>query len=303
METALYWIGRGIIGIASILPLKLVAWLGRRAGRLAWHLDRRHRAVALKNLTAAFPEHSEPETRELAREHFRRLGETYSCILKTGGMNAEAIGKILSFEGCDKLEKIFRENPDERVVIASGHFGNFELFPWIKLVIPSGKNWVATYRELRQPKMTELMLRLRAASGCQLFERNHDGDRLREAMCQPALVLGLLADQNAGDRGLRLPVFGRDASVTPAPAVMAKRYRCRLFHGACFRTGLGRWKLELTDEIPIRENGKHRGTEAITRDIITAQEAAIRRDPANWFWVHNRWKNLPRRGASKARMS
>ena len=35
-------------------------------------------------------------------------------------------------------------------------------------------------------------------------------------------------------------------------------------------------------------------TEAITRDIITAQEDYIRRDPANWFWVHNRWKPHPK---------
>jgi KDO2-lipid IV(A) lauroyltransferase len=28
----------------------------------------------------------------------------------------------------------------------------------------------------------------------------------------------------------------------------------------------------------------------ITADINRAFEAAIRRDPANWFWVHDRWK-------------
>ena len=31
---------------------------------------------------------------------------------------------------------------------------------------------------------------------------------------------------------------------------------------------------------------------------VVASEAAIRRDPANWFWVHNRWK--PARGKSTA---
>ena len=25
-------------------------------------------------------------------------------------------------------------------------------------------------------------------------------------------------------------------------------------------------------------------------EVNQAYEAAIRRDPANWFWVHNRWK-------------
>jgi lauroyl/myristoyl acyltransferase len=26
------------------------------------------------------------------------------------------------------------------------------------------------------------------------------------------------------------------------------------------------------------------------RDVLRAHEAAVRRDPANWFWVHRRWK-------------
>jgi lauroyl/myristoyl acyltransferase len=44
------------------------------------------------------------------------------------------------------------------------------------------------------------------------------------------------------------------------------------------------------EEIPTREGGKARSVEAITRDINHAFEVAVRRDPANWFWVHNRWK-------------
>ena len=180
------------------------------------------------------------------------------------------------------------ENP-ERILLAVGHFGNFELFAWIKLAVPSGQV-VTTYRGLRQRKLTELMLALRKASGCLYFERRDEGAQLKETLKQPSILLGLLADQHAGDSGLRLPVFGREASVSAAPAVIAKRYGCRLFPSACFRTSLGRWKLELGDEIPLRENGKRRTTEAITRDIITAQEDYIRRDPANWFWVHNRWK-------------
>jgi KDO2-lipid IV(A) lauroyltransferase len=163
----------------------------------------------------------------------------------------------------------------------------------MKLAVPSGQV-VTTYRALRQRKLTQLLLALRKASGCLYFERRDEGPQLKETMKRPSILLGLLADQHAGDGGLRLPVFGREASVSAAPAVMAKRYGCRLFPSACFRTGLGQWKLVLGEEIPLRENGKRRNTEAITRDIIAAQEDYIRRDPANWFWVHNRWKPSPK---------
>ena len=31
------------------------------------------------------------------------------------------------------------------------------------------------------------------------------------------------------------------------------------------------------------------------RDVIRALETAVRRDPANWFWVHSRWKPAPKK--------
>ena len=62
----------------------------------------------------------------------------------------------------------------------------------------------------------------------------------------------------------------------------------------------GAWKRG--EEIPTRINGQARPIEDITRDINRAFEAAVRRDPANWFWVHNRWKtpkNPPRSARAK----
>jgi KDO2-lipid IV(A) lauroyltransferase len=48
------------------------------------------------------------------------------------------------------------------------------------------------------------------------------------------------------------------------------------------------------DEIPIHENGTPREGAAIVGDVNRAFEHAIRQDPANWFWVHNRWKRASR---------
>ena len=293
METVYYLIARCVIGIASCLPLKFVAWCGRHGGAIAWHLDNRHRNVALQNVQASFPGKNENEVRGIAQENFRRLGETYASILKTGHMKENEISKILTIDGYEVIENILKENPKERIILAAGHFGNFELLSWLRLGAPSVRQWITTYRGLHQQKLTELLLDLRKASGVLYLDRRNQMRQIQKAMEQPGIVLGLVADQRPHRGGLRLPMFGRETSVNPAPAVMAKRYNCRLFPTACFRTDLGHWTIELGKEIPICTNGKRRSTDDITLDIITAHEKYIRRDPSNWFWVHNRWKPQP----------
>ena len=108
METFLSYLARTIVASARCLPFAL-AWVSRRLGGLAWILDKRHRTVARKNLAAAFPEKSQHDVTQLARHHFQRLGETYA-IPKTGGMNAEQIKDILTFEGYERLESVLQED-------------------------------------------------------------------------------------------------------------------------------------------------------------------------------------------------
>jgi KDO2-lipid IV(A) lauroyltransferase len=135
------------------------------------------------------------------------------------------------------------------------------------------------------------MQSLRERSGCRFFERRTDAAALKAAMCDTGLLLGLLTDQHAGDGGLRLPFLNHGCSTSAAPAIFALRYHCPLHTAICYRTGLAQWRIEAGDEISTRENGRPRSGEDIMRDVNRAFEAAVRRDPANWFWVHNRWKS------------
>jgi len=122
------------------------------------------------------------------------------------------------------------------------------------------------------------------------FERRFEAKALKNAMRAGGILLGLLADQHAGDGGLRIPFLGHDCSTSAAPAVFALRYDAALYTSFCFRIGLARWCVKVGRRIPTHENGHPRSSEAIMRDVNRAFEEAVRRDPANWFWVHNRWK-------------
>ncbi len=286
------WLGHWIILLIQSLPLRLVARCGRVGGMIAWWFDARHRKVMLANLSACFPLKSPNEIRQIARENMRRLGENYASAVKTAAMPSRQVEDICAIEGAEKIRSLAAQKASKNYVVAIGHFGNFELNALLASQVPSLKP-ATTYRGLNQPVLNELMQMIRERSGCMFFERRSDAKALRNALNEGGVLLGLLSDQHAGNNGLRTPFLGRDCSTTTAPALLSLRYDGALFTAICFRTTLARWKIEIGDRIPTHENGKPRSIQSITEDINRALETAVLRDPANWFWVHNRWKTRP----------
>lgn len=277
-----YFFARAMIALLQWLPLPLVARLGRFGGALAFRFDARHRRVALDNLRMCFGgEKSEAEILALAKENLRRIGENYCCAIKTAGMTADELKPYVEFVEPERLQ------PPRRLVMAIGHFGNFELYARFQNC-SVGYQCATTYRALKQPEFNQLLQSLREKSGCLFFERRTDGPLIRAAMHKDNIILGLLADQSA--HGLRAPFFGRDCDTGLAPAIFALRYHCELYTAFCFRVALAKWRLELGDKIETHENGAPRSSGDIMRDVNRSFEKAIRRDPANWFWVHRRWK-------------
>lgn len=296
MDAILYLLARALIWAIQALPLTWVARLGRAGGALAYWLDGRHRRVARRNLTMCFGhEKSAAEIRALAFENFRRIGESFACAAKTASMSFEELRPRVEFVGDARIMTPASGPTPAGVVAAIGHFGNFELYARFGQFAPAYR-CATTYRALRQDSLNRLLQSLRERSGCHYFERRTDGAALKEFMNQPGVMLGLLADQSAGN--LRVPFLGHDCSTSAAPAIFALRYHCALYTGVCYRVGLARWRIEAGTEIPTHENGRARSTESIMRDVNQAFEKAVRRDPANWFWVHNRWKPALHRARS-----
>jgi KDO2-lipid IV(A) lauroyltransferase len=290
MEPILYALALALVKALQALPLPWVARIGRFFGGVAYYVDLRHRQVALRNLTRCFATEKSPrEIRALARENFRRLGENYCCAIKTASMTWPELSPCVEFVRTEKIPRLVEGKQMQSCIVAIGHFGNFELYARFGEFMP-GFQCATTYRALSQPSLNRLLQSLRERSGCLFFERRTDAEALKAALAARPLLLGLLADQHAGQRGVAAPFFEHDCSTSAAPAILALRYRCRLFTGFCYRVELGRWQIEAGEEILTHEGERPRSIEAITTDVNRAFEAAVRRDPANWFWVHNRWK-------------
>lgn len=289
MNTLMYWLGRAVIGMLQILPLKFGARVGRILGAVAGKIFRSYHRLAVENLTLAFGREKSPaEIRALADEVFRRMGENLFGSIQTAGLTFAELQPHLEIGPGSPLPEKKPGMPLPNFVFAIGHFGNFELYARFQSLRPDYR-LATTYRALKQPGLNRLMQEMRERSGCLYFERRFEGAEMRAAMSRGGTILGLLGDQSA--RGVRGPFFGQDCDTGVAPAVLALRYDCELYTAFCFRAGLAKWRLELGDPIATHENGQARSSADIMRDVNLSYEKAIRRDPANWFcWVHRRWK-------------
>jgi KDO2-lipid IV(A) lauroyltransferase len=205
-------------------------------------------------------------------------------------MPAQALDKVLTVGDLSNFPDRTQPNAPPNIIVALGHFGNFELFSRVMPLL-KGYRGATTYRALSPPKLNEVLLNLRQSHNCRFFERRSDSTALRSALQQGGLTLGLLSDQHGGRSGIIGPFLGHPCSTTTAPAILALRYNSPLFTAVCHRTSLARWHIQPGKEIPTRlPNGQPREITDIIRDMNAAFETAILQDPANWFWVHRRWK-------------
>ncbi|WP_455378485.1 lysophospholipid acyltransferase family protein [Petrachloros mirabilis] len=286
----LYILGKLLIRLLEKLPVTLVARLGRVGGLIAWSLAHRRRGAMINNMLICFgTKQSSGEIRAMVRENFCRLGEVFLCLVKTAPMDKEALEQCLSVIGTEKLVQCTGKDSPPSCLLAIGHFGNFELFGHLGTFLP-GWQCVTTYRRLRQEALDRLVLELRSRSGCLYYDRGRESEILKAAAQRRQTIVGLLADQRVG-KGIRLPFLGRACLTSRAPALFALRYDMRLFPAVCYRVGLAQWRIEIGDEIPIRQDGKRRTPEDIMLDVNSRFEEAVFRDPVNWFWVHDRWKS------------
>lgn len=275
--------------LVQSLPLKAVAHLGRFLGFAAYYADFRRRRIAVHNLRCVFGrEWDERKIAAVAKENFRRLGESYCCAVKSARMSGEQIKPRTRCVGGEELRRANLRAKNQ--IVAIGHFGNFELYArlgqWIGL-----SNTAATYRALKNSAANRIMETLRRQSGTRFFERRREAGALKKSMQRGGIVLGLLADHHAGN-GAEAEFLGMPCLATKAPAVLALRYRADLRTAICYRTGLAQWRIEIGKAIPLYNGNQARPVADIIQNVQNALAEAVRRDPANWFWVHRRWRTI-----------
>ncbi len=268
----------------AALPLPLLFRLGEFAGFCAWLVLPHYRRLALRNMVVAFaPAQSRSALRKLVRRHFQRLGANLLCSVKVAAMPLEALEKHVQFDNLDAVHAHLRAG--QPVVAILSHLGNWEIFSQIWPRFFGYVRNSTIYQKLSNPYLDRHVRKMRARTGVEMFDRT-DGFHKPIELLRAGGIIGILSDQHAGDQGVWVPFFGKLASTTPLPALLARRTKAALIVIGLHTEGLAQWRVTVE---PALEASAY-SAEALTAKANEALAAQIRRGPEDWFWVHDRWK-------------
>jgi lipopolysaccharide heptosyltransferase II len=284
LDFVVYLFYRAGSALVGALPLPFLFAFGQFLGFGAFIFSGKYRRLATRNLQIAFGNEKSPrELRQLVRQHFRRLGANLLCSAKLTQMPPEKILERVEVENIEAMAREFRAGVP--VVLILSHLGTWEVFAQLMPKFVGFVRNASVYQGLGNRFIDEHVRRTRSQTGLELFNR-HDGFEPVIELLRSGGGVGVLSDQHAGDHGVWTPFFGRLASTSPLPALLAKRTRAALIAAGVYTTGRARWRMVFTERFD--ETGA--SVAVLTSKINQVIEEQIRRAPEDWFWVHNRWK-------------
>src|SRR6201993_3028466 len=284
LDFVVYLLYRAGLAVVAALPLQLLFVCGQFLGTCAWIFSGKYRRLATRNLEIAFANEKSPsDLRQLVRRHFRRLGANLLCSTKLTQMPPEKILEHVEVENIESMAREFRAGVPTVLVLS--HLGTWEVFAQLMPKFVGFVRNASVYQGLGNRFIDNHVRRTRTHTGLEVFDR-HDGFEPVIELLRSGGGVGVLSDQHAGDHGVWTPFFGRLASTSPLPALLAKRTRAALITAGVYTTGRARWRMVFTERFD--ETGA--SIAVLTAKINQVIEQQIRRAPEDWFWVHNRWK-------------
>jgi KDO2-lipid IV(A) lauroyltransferase len=278
----------GALWVLHWLPLAVLAPIGRALGMVLYALAGQRRCIALCNLELCFPEWDEAQRRRLARENFQWLGRS---LLERGLLwhaSPERLRRLIRVEGDVKLA----ERSDRPVMWLVPHFMGLDV-AGVSALLYQSRPACSMYQTQSNRIIDRAMRRGRLRLGnAEIFSRRDSAKPLIRAIREGKAFFNL-PDMDFGRKDAEfVPFFGVPAATLLAPSRMARALDMIVQPVVAEMLPGGEgyvvryeapWSDFPTDD-PLAD------TLRMNRWI----EAQIRRNPAQYLWVHKRFKTRPK---------
>ncbi|HEV2471479.1 MAG TPA: lysophospholipid acyltransferase family protein, partial [Chthonomonadales bacterium] len=229
---------------------------------------------------------SERERRGMARQVFLHFGKVAAEFLKISAMSREEVDSYTeSVQGEEHLQAALAAG--KGVILITGHLGNWEfLSRWLSA---HGYQLTVVARRANDPEAERLLSRTRSESGATVLSRGNAARQLLQTLKNNEIV-ALLPDQNASD--VVVPFFGVPTGTVDGPALIHLKTGAPLLFAWCTRMPQDRFRIIMERPEVVPSTGNREADCCAVMALINSRlEAQIRRSPAQWLWLHNRWKS------------
>ena len=274
------------------LPLRLSLLIGACMGRVGYYFRKKRRRIAYANLKAAFGNQKTPkELVAITKKTFQNLGRNLTEVLLFPKVDREYANKYIKIEGLEEIDKALSEG--RGVIFLTAHLGNWELASLVTAI--KGYPLKVLARQQKFPRLNRLLISYRETKGCRVISK---GMAIREIFksLKNNEIVGILADQDAGVKGVFINFFGRNASTPDGAIRLALKQKSKVlpafiiresgpYHRIVVKPPL---ELEKMDDL---ESNVRSGLEEFTSYL----ENLILSYPEQWLWQHKRWKSTSSR--------
>ena len=256
----------------------VLAFIAARAG---FH---RHTRVR-EQLARCFPEIPPPSLRSLVQDSYRNVFDVLFEVVKGSRLDAAGLHARVTLEGAGPVRELL--DAGQPVLLVSQHYANWE---WMLLALSGelGAPLAAAYKPLHDAWADELLRSLRSRLGAELIPAK---DLFNDVMRRRSEVraIAMVADQDPVSASLRhfTTFLGQETAFYMGPEMIARAAKLPVFLAVMRRTARGCYRLTLE---PLAGRGEQLPAGGITERYARRVEAVIREQPADWLWLHRRWK-------------
>ncbi len=294
-----YLATKAFLFLAQALPLPAALRLGEWGGRQVMRWTPGQVRTATENLMAAFPEMTPAQAAQMTRRVYEHFGRSLVEVAMAHRMiRPSTVARHVTIRDDRPLREVIAAG--KGAICVTAHLGVWEILGMV--LRQYGVDPISVYRPVHNPLMDGELRRRRVLLGQRIIPRVGAFPTLLRTLRANGYI-ALVVDQYAKGDGVWVPFFGRPASTTPAPALLALRTGAPiLMGGACRVEGTYRFEMFLDEPLYVipgsdRDEDVRRVTEEISRRL----EKFICNCPEQWLWMHRRWR-VPNVKAATGRM-
>jgi KDO2-lipid IV(A) lauroyltransferase len=277
------WLGLGILRVLVPLPHRMLYLLGRGVGLFIYLFPTPFKRIARRNIELALPELDSVARTRVLREHFAGLGSALFETAICWWSSDERIRRMTQMDGMEHLAAA--QATGRGVLLLSAHFNSIEISC---RALAARMPLNIMYRPTKNLLLGEFVHSRRAVQTKRAIPRD-DVRTLIKAL-KDGDVVWYAPDQSFRKKGAEMvTLFGIPAATNTATSRIAKMtdalvlpYFLERLPGGAYRGAIHPPLENFPTDDPVAD------TERFNRIV----EAEVRRMPAQYLWIHRRFKGL-----------